>query len=59
VVIAAQLPTSEHYALVFQAHNPLVSCVSRALSTLQANGTLGQLQRKYLGRSVSAPIIKP
>lgn len=33
VVIAGQLSTSEHYALAFQAHNPLVSCVNRALST--------------------------
>lgn len=59
VVIAAQLPTSELYALAFEAHNPLVSCVNRALSTLQANGTLGRLQRMYLGRSVSAPTVKP
>lgn len=59
LVIAAQLPISEHYALAFQAHNPLVSCVNAALSTLQANGKLGQLERKYLGRSVSAPTIEP
>jgi polar amino acid transport system substrate-binding protein len=59
LVIAAQLPTSEHYALAFEAQNPLVSCVNRALSTLQANGTLGQLQRKYLGRSVNAPTVTP
>ena len=59
LVIAAQLPTSEPYALAFEPHNPLVSCVNRALSTLQANGTLARLQRKYLGRTVSAPTVKP
>ncbi|HXA34464.1 MAG TPA: transporter substrate-binding domain-containing protein [Acidimicrobiales bacterium] len=59
VVIAAQIPTGERYALAFQAHNPLVTCVNRALSALQANGTLIRLQRQFLGRSVSAPTIKP
>lgn len=59
LVIAAQLSTNEHYALAFQTGNPLVPCVNGALSTLQANGTLGQLQRKYLGRPVTAPTIKP
>ncbi|HEX3565303.1 MAG TPA: ABC transporter substrate-binding protein [Acidimicrobiales bacterium] len=59
VVIAAQLSTNEHYALAFQTGNPLLPCVNGALSTLRANGTLGRLQRKYLGRSVTAPTIKP
>jgi polar amino acid transport system substrate-binding protein len=58
-MIAARLPSGEHYALAFQAHNPLVSCVNQALAALQSNGTLRTLQRTYLGSSVTAPIIKP
>jgi ABC-type amino acid transport substrate-binding protein len=59
VVIAAQIATGEDYAPAFQAHNPLVMCVNRALSTLQANGTTIRLQRQFLGRSARAPTIKP
>jgi polar amino acid transport system substrate-binding protein len=58
-VIVARLPTGEHYELAFQAHNPLLSCVNRALAALQSNGTLRTLQRTYLGSSVPAPIINP
>ncbi|HEX4220351.1 MAG TPA: ABC transporter substrate-binding protein [Acidimicrobiales bacterium] len=57
--VVGQLPTGEHYALAFQAHNPLVSCINRALATMQANGTLKKLERDYLGRSATAPAMKP
>src|ERR1700733_13034361 len=48
-VMVAQFPsTGEHYGLLFDKGDPLVSCVNNALATLRANGTLAALQKKYL-----------
>ncbi len=59
-VMVAQFPsTGEHYGLLFAKGNPLVSCVNEALATLRANGTLHQLQNKYLQIYTSVPTIQP
>ncbi|HZR51739.1 MAG TPA: ABC transporter substrate-binding protein [Streptosporangiaceae bacterium] len=59
-VMVAQFPsTGEHYGLLFAKNNPLVTCVNKALATLRSNGTLTQLQNKYLQIYVSVPTIKP
>jgi polar amino acid transport system substrate-binding protein len=59
-VMVAQFPsTGEHYGLLFAKGNKLVSCVNKALATLKANGTLKQLQDKYLQIYTSVPTIKP
>src|SRR5262249_41271003 len=48
-VLGAQSPpVGEHYGLLFHLGNPLVTCVNKAIATLKANGTLHQLQQKYL-----------
>ncbi|MBV9380639.1 MAG: amino acid ABC transporter substrate-binding protein [Streptosporangiaceae bacterium] len=59
-VMVAQFPsTGEHYGLLFSRGDPLVSCVNHALATLRANGTLHQLQAKYLQLYLSVPTIQP
>jgi len=59
-LMVAQFPsTGEHYGLLFTKGNPLVNCVNKALATLKSNGTLQQLQSKYLQIYTSVPTIKP
>jgi polar amino acid transport system substrate-binding protein len=59
-VLVAQFPTvGEHYGLVFAKGNPLVTCVNKAIATLQSNGTLPALQKHYLGIFLHFPTIKP
>ena len=59
-VMVAQFPSSgEHYGLLFAKGNPLVTCVNKALATLQSNGTLAALQKKYLQIYLTVPNIKP
>ena len=59
-LLVAQFPTvGEHYGLVFNKGNKLVTCVNKALASLQADGTLTALQKKYLGIYLKFPTIKP
>jgi polar amino acid transport system substrate-binding protein len=59
-VMVAQFPsTGEHYGLLFDKGDPLVSCVNKALGTLKANGTLAALQKQYLQIYLSVPTIQP
>jgi polar amino acid transport system substrate-binding protein len=59
-VMVAQFPsTGEHYGLLFDKGNPLVTCVNKAIATLAANGTLAALQKQYLKIYLSVPTIKP
>jgi polar amino acid transport system substrate-binding protein len=59
-IMVAQFPSSgEHYGLLFAKGNPLVTCVNKALATLQSNGTLAALQKKYLQIYLTVPNIKP
>jgi polar amino acid transport system substrate-binding protein len=59
-VMVAQFPsTGEHFGLLFAKGNPLVRCVDKALATLNTNGTLAQLEKKYLQVYLSVPTIKP
>ena len=59
-VMVGQFPsTGEHYGLLFSLGNPLVTCVNKAIATLQSDGTLAALQKKYLQIYLSVPVIKP
>jgi polar amino acid transport system substrate-binding protein len=51
-------PGGEHFGMVFQKGNSLVRCVNKAVTTLRTNGTLKQLQQKWLARATGAPILK-
>ena len=58
--LVAQFPSvGEHYGLLFHLGNPLVNCVNKAIATLKANGTLHQLQQKYLQIYLTFPTIQP
>jgi len=51
-------PGGEHFGLVFEKGNPLVTCVNKALATLRSNGTLKQLDHQWLAKATGAPILK-
>ena len=58
-VVVGRLPTQgtqEHFGLVFQKGNPLVTCVDKALAAMKADGTLKGLENKWLAGS--APLLK-
>jgi polar amino acid transport system substrate-binding protein len=51
-------PGGEHFGLVFQKGNSLVTCVNKAIGTLRSNGTLEQLDHQWLAKATGAPILK-
>jgi polar amino acid transport system substrate-binding protein len=51
-------PGGEHFGMVFARGNPLRTCVNQALTKLRSNGTLKQLQQKWLAKATGAPILK-
>jgi polar amino acid transport system substrate-binding protein len=69
-VTAVQVPHSEvlgqfttgggagYFGMVFAKGNPLAACVNQALGKLRANGTLQQIQQKWLAKATGAPILK-
>ena len=69
-VTGAQVPNSEvlgqfetgggagYFGMVFAKGNPLAACVDKALAKLRTNGTLKQLQQKWLAKATGAPILK-
>jgi polar amino acid transport system substrate-binding protein len=59
--IAGQFPTTaggEHFGMVFQKGNSLVRCVNEALTKLKSDGTLQQIQDKWLAKVGGAPVLK-
>ena len=57
--ILGQFPTvgtPEHFGMIFEKGNSLVSCVNDALTKLRTDGTLGSLQAKWL--QADAPVLK-
>jgi len=59
--VLGQFPTQpggEHFGMVFQKGNSLVTCVNKALATLRDNGTLQNLQQQWLAKATGAPILK-
>ena len=69
-VSAAQVPNSEvlgqfnsgggagYFGMVFAKGNPLAACVDQALAKLRTNGTLQQLEQKWLAKATGAPVLK-
>ena len=51
-------PGGEHFGMVFEKGNSLRTCVNQALAKLRSNGTLKQLQQKWLAKATGAPILK-
>ena len=59
--VVGQFPTqgkAEQFGLLFEDGNPLVTCVNKALDRLKSNGTLQQIQHRWLEQAVSAPVLK-
>jgi polar amino acid transport system substrate-binding protein len=57
--ILGQFPTAgtpEHFGMVFEKGNSLVSCVNDALTTLRGDGALTSLEAKWL--QADAPVLK-
>jgi polar amino acid transport system substrate-binding protein len=50
--------TGEHFGMVFTKGNSLVKCVNDALATLKSDGTLQQIQDKWLAKVGGAPVLK-
>ncbi len=59
--VLGKLPVAgapEQFGLVLPHGSPLTSCVSKAVDSLKAKGTLKKLQDKWLPRADSAPVLK-
>ena len=58
--ILGQFPslTDEHFGMVFAKGNSLVACVNDALAELKADGTLQDIQDKWLSKAAGAPVLK-
>ncbi|BBB01681.1 putative polar amino acid ABC transporter substrate-binding protein [Actinacidiphila reveromycinica] len=55
---AATGTAPEQFGLVLDKGSKLTSCVSQAVTTLRANGTLAALEKKWLSDAVNAPVLK-
>src|SRR4029077_11134452 len=56
--ILGQFPTAaggEHFGMVFQKGNSLVTCVNQALAHLKQNGQLKKIQQTWLEKATGAP----
>jgi polar amino acid transport system substrate-binding protein len=58
-VIVGQFPTigaQEYFGMVFEEGNPLVECVNQALDRLKEDGTLQDIQQRWLADKADAPV---
>jgi polar amino acid transport system substrate-binding protein len=53
-----QSGTPEQFGMLFQKDNPLVGCVNQALDTIKSDGTLDQIEQKWLSQTVSVPVLQ-
>jgi polar amino acid transport system substrate-binding protein len=51
-------PAGEQFGMAFEKGNPLVTCVNQAIETLKSNGTLDQLQKRWLASYNAVPLIE-
>jgi polar amino acid transport system substrate-binding protein len=59
--LVGRFPTvgaQEYFGLTFQKGNPLLACVNKAISELKADGTLDQLEQKWITSKAHAPLIQ-
>lgn len=60
-VIAGQFASTsdpEEFGLLFEKGNPLLVCVNEALDTLKSDGTLAEIEDKWLSSEISVPVLK-
>jgi polar amino acid transport system substrate-binding protein len=48
----------EQFGLVLDHGSSLTSCVTQAVNKLRSNGTLDQLQKRWLTAHAGAPVLK-
>jgi polar amino acid transport system substrate-binding protein len=48
----------EHFSMVLEKGSPMTACVNAALSALRADGTLGQIQDRWLNQAANAPALQ-
>jgi polar amino acid transport system substrate-binding protein len=51
-------PNGEQFGMLFEKGNPLVGCVNQALATLKSDGTLDQLNARWLKNYNDVPVIQ-
>jgi polar amino acid transport system substrate-binding protein len=57
--LVGQFPSAdEHLGLLFEEGSPLVACANLAIAEMTADGTLGQLQDKWLADYLAVPTIQ-
>jgi ABC-type amino acid transport substrate-binding protein len=57
--VVGQIDTKEGYGAVFAKSNPLIPYVNKAIKTLQSNGTIGKLTKKWFGYDpTNVPVLK-
>jgi polar amino acid transport system substrate-binding protein len=56
-VVGQFASTGEHFGLLFQKDNPLVTCVNAALADMRTSGVLDDLETKYLADYLDVPTI--
>ena len=57
-VVVGQYPRNEQFGMLFEQGNPLVGCVNQVLAKMKEDGTLQQLEDKYLQQYLSVPTLK-
>jgi polar amino acid transport system substrate-binding protein len=58
--IVGRLPTigaEEHFGVTLEKGSPFVNCINRALAALKQDGTLQQLEQKWITGKAKAPLI--
>jgi polar amino acid transport system substrate-binding protein len=48
----------EQFGLLFETGNPLVTCVNEALDALRGDGTLADLESRWLDKSANIPVLE-
>ena len=57
-VVVGKYPRNEQFGMLFEQGNPLVGCVNQVLAKMKEDGTLQQLEEKYLQQYLSVPTLK-
>ena len=70
-ITAVQIPTAtivgqfqqqsgepEQFGMLFEKDNPLAGCVDQALANMTSDGTLDQIEQKWLSQTVSVPVLQ-
>ncbi len=53
-----QTGSPEQFGMLFQKDNSLAECVDQALANLRSDGTLDQIEQKWLSQTVSVPVLQ-